>query len=376
MSIHSSPRKRILFIGLISPPVSGQSLACDVLLTDLQPDFDVEVINLNRNDLNQRKGALRQVMVSLSKIGMLLRKRSKADIIYFTGGESLAGNLKDVLFYTACVGKLDRVIMHLHGGAGMRRLMRGPTGFFRWLNWPFLKRFGAVVVLGERMRHIFRGAVTPPRLKFVANFAEGSNFTSHTQIDAKFDDIKPLRMLFLSNPLPGKGHLEIVEAFGRVAPEVRRKLRIDFAGHFFDPEDETRFRNSISPYEQLRYLGTVLGEEKRKVLADAHMFLLPTYYPYEGQPISILEAFASGCVVITTDHSGIFDTFSDGHNGFAVEKASVEALANLFESLSGRTDEMRRIAHDNLEHASAHFTTTRFLRDMRQIIDEVGNART
>jgi glycosyltransferase involved in cell wall biosynthesis len=371
MNSTASARKRILFVGLISPPVSGQSLACDVLLEDIRATYDVDVINLNRDDLNQRKGVLRQIWVSLQKILTLLRLRGKADLIYFTGGESIVGNLKDVLFYLACVGKLDRVVMHLHGGAGMRRLMRGPTGFFRWLNWPFLRSFGAVVVLGERMRDIFCGAVRPDRLKFVANFAEAAHFTSHDQIDAKFAAVDPVRMLFLSNPLPGKGHVEIVEAFVRLSPDVRRKLRIDFAGRFFDPVDEANFKKSIEPFEELRYLGTISGEPKRKALAEAHVFLLPTYYPYEGQPISILEAFASGCVVVTTDHSGIFDTFTDGQNGIAVEKESVEALQSAFEVLSAMDMGLHKIAHNNLDHATANFTTDRFLQDMRDIIQAV-----
>ena len=65
------------------------------------------------------------------------------------------------------------------------------------------------------------------------------------------------------------------------------------------------------------------GEKKRRLFAEAHVFCLPTYYSYyEGQPISILEAYASGCVVITTDHGGICDIFKDKINGFRVEKRS------------------------------------------------------
>lgn len=366
-------RSRILFIGPVSPPVTGQSLACDILIDGLGRDYAFDIVNLNRDPGSQRNGAFRHILSSLGRVARVWKLKSRCDLIYFTGAESIGGNLKDLLFYIACIGKLDRVVMHLHGGAGMRRLMRGPTGFFRWLNHPFLKRFGAVIVLGERMRDIFRGAVPSERLKFVANFAEADHFTTHPQIDAKFDDLEPLRMLFLSNPLPGKGHVEIVEAFAGLNLEVRQHLRIDFAGRFFDLNDEAQFRQSIAPYKELRYLGTVSGEPKRAALASAHLFVLPTYYPYEGQPISILEAFASGCVVITTDHSGIFDTFSNGVNGYSVEKKSAAALRELFGQLANRKEEMRKIAHLNLDHAKANFTTERFLCDMRNIIGEVKN---
>jgi glycosyltransferase involved in cell wall biosynthesis len=364
-------KKRILFIGPISPPVTGQSLACDVLIKELADRYNFDIVNLNRDPDSMESGVFRHMKISLKRIMHVAKLKSKCDIIYFTGAESVAGNLKDLLFYLACVGKLNRVVMHLHGGAGMRLLMRGPTGFFRWLNWPFLRNFGAVIVLGERMRDIFRGAVLPQRLKFIANFAEDVHFTLHTLIDTKFDNAGPLQLLFLSNPLPGKGHAEIVEAFARLAPHYQEKLRINFAGRFFDTDDELCFRRAIAPFAELSYLGTLSGEPKRKALANAHVFLLPTYYPYEGQPISILEAFASGCAVVTTDHSGIFDTFTDGLNGYAVEKQSAASLKNTFEKIVDDPEVLRRFAHKNLEHARANFTLQRFLTDIRTVIHEV-----
>jgi glycosyltransferase involved in cell wall biosynthesis len=225
-------RKRILFIGPVSPPVTGQSLACDILIDGLRNDYVFDIVNLSRDPDSQGNSAIRHILSSLGRVVRVWKLKSRCDLIYFTGAESIGGNLKDLLFYIACIGKLDHVVMHLHGGAGMRRLMRGRTGLFRWLNYPFLSRFGAVIVLGERMRDIFRGAVRPERLKFVANFAEAAHFSTHDDIDAKFDSDGPLCMLFLSNPLPGKGHVEIVEAFAGLDPLIRQKLRVDFAGRF------------------------------------------------------------------------------------------------------------------------------------------------
>mgnify|MGYP000702411530 FL=1 len=42
---------------------------------------------------------------------------------------------------------------------------------------------------------------------------------------------------------------------------------------------------------------------------------MPTRYPNEGQPISILEAMGNGMFIITTDHAGIPDIVEDGING-------------------------------------------------------------
>ena len=62
----------------------------------------------------------------------------------------------------------------------------------------------------------------------------------------------------------------------------------------------------------------VEGEEKRNLLKQSHIFCLPTFHKFEGQPISILEAYASGCIVLTTANGGINEIFKNGTNGFLV----------------------------------------------------------
>ena len=154
--------------------------------------------------------------------------------------------------------------------------------------------------------------VPAERLHAVPNFAGDEFFVTSSEIDNKFTSVEPLRLLFLSNLLPGKGHEELLTALSQLPLDMCKRLHVNFAGGFESPEDEARFRNRAQTIKtmQINVLGVVHGEQKRELLRNAHLFCLPTYYPYEGQPISILEAYASGCAVMTTDHSGIFDTFT------------------------------------------------------------------
>lgn len=55
-------------------------------------------------------------------------------------------------------------------------------------------------------------------------------------------------------------------------------------------------------------------------------FALPTRYPNEGQPISILEAMGNGMFIITTDHAGIPDIVEDGVNGIVMKKCDVKHI--------------------------------------------------
>lgn len=359
---------RVLFIGTLPPPVTGQSLACQVLLEELRSRHDVDVVNLSKAEFKQGISSLARVCQILRVLWQVWRKRRACDVIYLTTSESLAGNLKDLLLYLVCMRRLRVMAAHLHGGAGMRRIMLGERRLLRVINQFFVRRLGAMIVLGRRHVEMFSAVMSPDRIQIVPNFAQDEFFGSPEAIDRKFARTVPLRLLFLGNLLPGKGHIELLEAYRSLSAEQRARVEIDFAGGFETDQQKQSFLERMAGFAQVRYHGVVHGEQKRRLFAEAHVFCLPTYYPYEGQPISILEAYAAGCAVITTDHSGIFDIFSDGANGLAVAKESVAALRSAIEQALERPHDLHRMARDNHQLALRSYRTTRYTDDLLAIL--------
>jgi glycosyltransferase involved in cell wall biosynthesis len=317
---------KVLFIAPLPDPVTGQSLACKVMLDELVRHHVVKVININKTSLKSGQGSWRRALESIGYVWQAFRLSREADVVYFTIAESVAGNLKDMAIYLACLPRLSHMAIHLHGGAGMRVLMH-QRPWLAALNRWFLRRMGAIILLGERHRDILRDLPQMRRVHIVPNFAQDAFFLAQSDLQVKFLATAPLRVLYLSNLIPGKGYLELLAAFESLEPAEQARLQLDFAGAFESPQDEAYFLTRIAGLPALRYHGVVSGATKARLLASAHVFCLPTYYPYEGQPISILEAYASGCAVITTDHSGIFDVFEPGKSGISVVKRSASAVA-------------------------------------------------
>lgn len=369
MGVSTTGKKRALFIGPLPPPVTGQSLACAVLLEALRSRFDVEVIDINKSDLNSGRVSWSRIADMLGVARRVRSAQRNADLVYFTITESLLGNLKDMLIYAACLPRLERLVIHLHGGAGMVRLLQGRV--LRLLNGWFLRRMGAVIVLGSRLAPIYKGLVLPERLKQVQNFAEDRFFLTDAEINAKHADHNKVRLLYLSNMIPEKGCLLIADALEALPADDRAQMQVDFAGAFPTPEAEATFRARIASLTGVAYHGTVHGDAKRQLLADAHIVCLPTYYPYEGQPICILEGYAAGCAVVTTDHSGILDVFTDGENGLLVEKRSVESLARALLELLTNRDELTRFGKTNAAYARRQFSVDRYNTDLLRILDTV-----
>ena len=364
----------VLFLGPLPEPLTGHALACRVLLDGLVLHERVEVIDLNKSGFKQGVDSLERILQVGHILWRVWRSRNACDVIYFTITESIAGNLKDLLIYLLCFRRLSRMVIHLHGGAGLIELLR-KRAILEAANSFFMKRLGAAIVLGERHVAIFEGRIDRSRIHIVPNFAEDEVFVDAASVDAKFDEAGPLRVLFLSNMHPGKGHLELAAAFLMLDERARARMQVDFAGAFESEEQRLQFVELAGRDSRMRYHGSVRGAAKIALFRRAHVFCLPTYYPYEGQPISILEAYAAGCAVITTDHSGIGDIFQHAVNGFEVSKRSAPALKEALEKAGAGIDQLRAIALRNLETAQRKYRVERYVQDVIRVITHVREGR-
>ena len=70
-------------------------------------------------------------------------------------------------------------------------------------------------------------------------------------------------------------------------------------------------------------------KEEQYFLSSASVVVLPSYY--EGQPLSLLQAMASGKCCITTNCCGQKDLINNGANGMLFERGDSETLASLLE---------------------------------------------
>lgn len=363
----------LLFVAALSPPVTGQSVAADALLLDLRSRaVNVTPLNLSKASFRAGMGSVGRVL----QIGALVlrtwwRARSH-DQIYITTAESVAGNARDLALLWVLGRKRSRTWLHLHGGAGMRELLSPAHPWLQRLNRHLLRDVAGVIALGERLAPIFSSYVPNSKVRIVKNFAADELYIDPTALDQKWQRVRcgadPMRVLFLSNHLPGKGHEEVLEAIARMPESARERMSFDFAGGFASEADRLSFLGRLGAHAGARHHGIVAGETKRSLLHAAHVFCLPTYYPYEGQPISILEAYAAGCAVVTTDHSGIFDIFTPGQNGHAAHKRDAGSVADALGAMLTDLPTTERIGRHNRELAHHDYRCARHLAEMRELL--------
>lgn len=353
---------KLLIIGPLPAEnyTTGQAAAVQLLYEAVQQTDKVALVNLTSRGADRGIRFFR-IIEAIQIAWSVWLKSWSVDRIYFTVSESLLGNLKDFLVYLVCFRRLDICVIHLHGGQGMRQLLKRRNTLVFFLNRAFLSRIARAIVLGDSQRDIFAGCMESGRIKVVPNFAEAGLFLSSADVLGKYETRDHVRVLFLSNLIEGKGHEELLNAYFSLDDSYRQRLKIDFAGHLPESIDSRRFLIKMAGISNLRYLGPVFGEKKKSLFRESHVFCLPTYYAYEGQPISILEAYASGCAVITTYHSGIVDIFKDGENGYVVETRSVDSLRRALERVCDSSTELSKIGLLNSAIASEKYTTRNHL---------------
>ena len=118
----------------------------------------------------------------------------------------------------------------------------------------------------------------------------------------------------------------------------------------------------------MTFHGQVTGPEKERQFRKAHIFLLPTYYPWEGQPLSIIEALAYAVPVISTYHKGIPEEVIDGFNGVLIKPKSPVDVAEAIVRLTESPDQYHSYSQSARSHYVSNFRRSVHLRRLISVI--------
>lgn len=108
---------------------------------------------------------------------------------------------------------------------------------------------------------------------------------------------------------------------------------------------------------RVSFLGACSPTKVANELKRTDLFLLPSiqdrYGDKEGIPVSLMEAMASGVIVLSTYHSGIPELIENKKTGFLVQEHDSDAISNAILDISKRQDlsEIRHSARKKIEQS-------------------------
>lgn len=377
-----SLKKTICMIGPFPPPINGQSVALDILINSnrIQELYSVVKIDYSpKKYLNKFVKIPYKILCNYKMLSQLRKaiRKQEVDIFYLTISSSNQGLLRDYLIAKTIFhyNPDAKFVIHHHGG-NFRSFYNKLTGRRKSYVDYYLKHVSCVIVLTEKLRNLFAGLVPDEKIRVVSNGISDSSIVPKNDILSRIESLsynRELNIVYLSNMIRTKGYFELLQS-AEILLDKKLKFKMTFAGAFKESNEKELFLEYIRQHELqnvIQYLGVVTGVDKTALLSTNDIFVLPTYYPNEGQPISILEALAAGMVVITTNHGGISDVVKDGYNGVLLESNLPSEIANAITCYNSDRAMMKSIALSNVHEAKENYMESNYIDGMIDLFNDV-----
>ncbi|MFC5652892.1 glycosyltransferase family 4 protein [Paenibacillus solisilvae] len=353
--------KKICLIGQFPPPIHGLSKALQTIINSKQ--FNDKYL-LTYVDIKDNK----RIASHMTEVG-----RADADIYYFTISQTKFGNLRDMFILWRLLKKKKKVVIHYHGGY-YKELYKQFNPIQRMMNKKLISQIDIMIVLSKGLIDLFTGVINPQKIRICENCIEDDVLLSEREFTNKVNLLKQgkeqLEVIYLSNFIKSKGYFDILQAANQLKDQ---NVIFHFAGKFFSEADKEEFLDYVKQNRLenvVRYHGVVMGEQKKNLLIQSDVFALPTYYPNEGQPISIIEAMGNGLTIISTNHAGIPDIVSSD-NGYLIKPQSPEDIAAVIQNLLQDRSKLTTFAQQNRKTALTKFKESDYINRLEVIMDEV-----
>ena len=253
----------------------------------------------------------------------------------------------------------ERVTVSLHGSLFMVWKEDAPeVRMFRFL----LGQAGMITVLGERQRaRLLALGVPEERVTVLVNSCAEqpvSVAAAAAKHPARGERTDAVRCLHLSSLIDTKGFPEYLEAFLLLSELPGRGIDAVLCGRLIPSEFSGRFPDVVAaeawiteqmalinrgPRVRIRWVKGAVGREKSGLFRDAQVFVLPTRYAVEAQPLVLLEAMASGCAIVTT-RAGEIPTILDEGSAILLPEGSAAAVATALQALVSDAAARARLA--------------------------------
>lgn len=363
--------KKILILGPFPGIIHGQSIANQMLYEGLKKDYKVDKINTFKEKKLDDKS--KQGKFILTKFLRIIKGifdeviqifQQKYDIVYMTPGQSFLGFMRFVPYMLISIIVKTPYCIHIHGGH-FRKMYNSQKEIRQKLMLFFIKQSKGVIVLGNSLKSMFDGIIENEKIYICENGVQSDIIASNKEIQEKIESYskqKKKKVIYLSNLMKEKGILELLKASEEFEDN---EVEFHLAGAI-EPEIEKEVNKYLEKYpNKIKYCGIVKGEKKKEILLENNIFILPSYD--EGQPLSILEAYVTGCVVITDENvGGIKDIFRDKKNGLSIKSGEVKEIVEKIRKIN-----LNNYVLKNYTEAKSKYTEEKFVQRIINILERL-----
>ncbi len=337
-----------LFFTKFPPPFEGMTILSKTFTKLLGESVNIDKIDTSYGEIRPDKPGFGQLKYYVSFAAQLPRlylklweclRTNEYDVLYTVASPSVLGHWRNRLTLEIAQPHVSSILVHVHNG-----------------NFPQIFEMFTTARSARRMRRLVDTFVFSDGLlseqassylpssqrQVVHNTIDEDVRCTDDEVETKIAERprkRDLSVLYLSNMIKTKGYEDVAEAVVQFNSSGSTQASVDFVGDWPSPTARDQFEARWAPYigdsAAIQVHGRVEDRSSiRKAMLDADVFVLPTYYPNEAQPVSIVEALNAGTPVIATRHVSIPRYVFHDENGYLVEKKSPNNIARSLQALS------------------------------------------
>jgi glycosyltransferase involved in cell wall biosynthesis len=384
---------KLLVFAHTPPPHHGQSYMVQLMLAGLGGDcrqtrtpnpFGIECFHVNArfsrglSDVGEFQGAKIFLIFWFCAQALWLRFRYGVKNFYYVPAPGKRVALyRDWLVMFLCRPFFKHVILHWHA-AGLAKWLETETTIssrtatyrtFRPVDLSIvLSRYNvadAEKLLSRQIRVVNNGIPDPcPDFEKTLLAYRRDRFVARKRIFAgEPSPVMTVKVLFLAHCTREKGLFAAVEAVVLANRELADrqlpvKLVLSVAGNFVTTDEQADFlqlRENAEVAAVVQPVGFVSGERKTELLREADLFLFPTRYLGENQPVNLIEAMAFGLPLVTTRWRSLPEMLPPNYPGLVDGQDPAEIAIAILKVLAIKSGEQSR------EHFTNHFTMEQHL---------------
>lgn len=335
----------VVAVGPLPPPIHGVSAINEILLSGFPGLRFVNTV--------KRKSSIRGMgnvtwgniinAVCLFLEYFYATRTWKFSVLYLCLSQNRIGLARDIILLLLTPSEI-KVVLHVHGGHFEQTWARLPK-FIQKLVRLSMNNVVGVIVLNKKFSSVFRQIV--PQRAIISPLPngvvpiEGQGDRRETR---HYSESSPMVLLYVGGLMKEKGVLDSIAAVN-LARKMGFFVTLVLAGEWND-DVLRRTAEAMEGYGLVTNVGIVSGVHKARLFRESDAFVMPTYYPLEGQPLSLLEAMSAGLPIITTKHAAIFETVGE-EGAIYVPPRDVRSMTAAILTLYRSATARERLAHAN-----------------------------
>jgi glycosyltransferase involved in cell wall biosynthesis len=192
------------------------------------------------------------------------------------------------------------------------------------------------------------------------------NFIDATKYQERF--VKGSYIFYFGRLFEHKGTGLLIKV-AKLLPNIKFKI----AG---DGPEEQKLKKLVgeSKINNVEFMGKLSQEKIKKAISYSSFCVVPSLW-YENMPYSILEAFASGKPVVTSQIGGIPEIVEDGKSGLLFKPGDVEQFGARIESLWGNPGLLKKMGSYARKTAEKKFGSESHYKSLMEIYQSAIKAK-